>query len=106
MSAPIKVSGRQVAAARALTGVSRAVLAKACGVSVEEMGRIETSGSVPLAAGDAERALRALDTFGVVFIPESDGLGAGVRLKFTRLDAKQIGRMEGEGGNVGEDDVP
>jgi hypothetical protein len=29
-----------------------------------------------------------------------------VRLKFMRLDAKQIGRMEGEGGNVGEDDVP
>jgi transcriptional regulator with XRE-family HTH domain len=106
MSAAIKVSGRQVAAARALSGVSRAELAKACGVSVEEMGRIETSGSVPLAASDAERTLRVLDTFGVVVIPEGDGLGAGVRLKFTRLDAKQIGRMEGEGGNVGEDDVP
>lgn len=106
MSPAIKISGRQVAAARALTGISRAELAKACGVSIEAMGHIETSGSVPLAAGDAERALRALDTFGVVFIPEGDGLGAGVRLKFTRLDAKQIGRLEGEGGNVGEDDVP
>jgi hypothetical protein len=106
MNAVMKVSGRQVAAARVLVGVSRAELARAFGISVEEMGRIEASGSTPLAAGDVERALRALDTFGAVFIPEGDGLGAGVRLKFMRLDAKQIGRMEGEGGNVGEDDVP
>ena len=41
-----------------------------------------------------------------MFIPESDGIGAGVRLKFLRQDVKQIARLEGEGGLVGDDDVP
>lgn len=106
MKSSLDISGRQVAAARVLTGVSRAELAKACGLPVEEMRRIETNGSALLAAGDTERLLRAFDKFGVVPVAEGDGLGAGVRLKFTRADARQIGRLEGEGGNVGEDDVP
>jgi hypothetical protein len=33
-------------------------------------------------------------------------MGAGVRLKFTRQDVKQIARLEGEGGVVGSDDAP
>jgi hypothetical protein len=106
MKTAMKVSGRQVAAARALTGISRAVLAKAWGIPVAEMGRIEAGGSAALAAADAEQAVRVLDNFGAVLVPEGDGLGAGVRLKFMRLDVKQIGRMESEGGNVGDDDVP
>lgn len=101
-----KISGRQVAAARALTGVGRAELAEAIGISVAEIGRIEAGGSVPLDRDTAERAQRAFERFGAIFIPESDGFGAGVRLKFMRLDARQIGRLEGEGGAVGEDDVP
>jgi hypothetical protein len=47
-----------------------------------------------------------LETFGAVFIPESDGIGAGVRLKFMRQDVRQISRLEGEGGIVADDDVP
>ena len=33
-------------------------------------------------------------------------MGAGVRLKFTRQDVKQIGRLENEGGFARSDDVP
>jgi hypothetical protein len=33
-------------------------------------------------------------------------MGAGVRLKFTRQDARQIGRLETEGGVARSDDVP
>lgn len=33
-------------------------------------------------------------------------MGAGVRLKFTRQDVKQIDRLESEGGIVRSDDVP
>jgi hypothetical protein len=49
---------------------------------------------------------RALEGFGVMFIAESDSIGAGVRLKFLRRDVKQIDRLENEGGIVGDDDVP
>jgi hypothetical protein len=68
---------------------------------------MEAGGSAivqPVDAADAVR--RALEDFGAQFISEGDGMGAGVRLRFTRQDVKQIGRLEGEGGLVGEDDVP
>jgi hypothetical protein len=44
--------------------------------------------------------------FGVVAVEEGGGLGAGVRLKFTRHDVKQILRLEDEGGVSGADDNP
>ena len=47
-----------------------------------------------------------LENFGAVFLPEGDGFGAGVRLKFLRRDVRQIVRLEGEGGIVNDDDVP
>jgi len=47
-----------------------------------------------------------LETFGAVVISEGDGMGAGVRLKFTRQDVKQLGRLESEGGFARSDDVP
>jgi hypothetical protein len=46
-----------------------------------------------------------LETFGAVVVPEGDGMGAGVRLKFTQQDVKQIDRLENEGGIVRSDDV-
>lgn len=52
------------------------------------------------------RSALALERFGTLLVQEGDGLGAGVRLKFTRLDVKQIARMEGEGGPALSDDVP
>jgi hypothetical protein len=39
-------------------------------------------------------------------VEETDGMGAGVRLKFTRTDVRQIARLENEGGVVGSDDAP
>jgi hypothetical protein len=44
--------------------------------------------------------------FGVVVVDESADMGAGVRLKFTRADVRQIARLEGEGGIIGSDDAP
>ena len=101
------LTGRLISAARALTGVSRDDLAKACGMSVSSLGRLEASGSaVPGPQVDTQALKRALEGFGVMFVPESDGIGAGVRLRFLRQDVKQIGRLENEGGNVADDDVP
>ncbi|MBX3534188.1 MAG: helix-turn-helix domain-containing protein [Xanthobacteraceae bacterium] len=109
MSASIKLTGRLVAAARALVGVSREDFAKAAGVSEHTIAAIEANGSAWLHTdADAEAARRALETFGVLIVEESHDMdmGAGVRLKFTRQDVRQLQRLEGEGGAVRSDDAP
>lgn len=107
MSEEDRVSGRQIAAARALVGVSRNDVASAANISLATLAQAEAGGSAWVEPPELARALhRALEKFGVLFVPEDDDIGAGVRLKFTRRDARQISRLEGEGGRVGDDDVP
>lgn len=107
MNDKIQITGRVVAAARAMTGISQEDFAAAAGLPVEALRLIEASGSAWLSSDrDAEAVGRALAHYGVIVIDESDGMGAGVRLKFTRQDVKQIGRLEGEGGIVRSDDAP
>jgi len=107
MKREAEISGRQIAAARLLTGISRAELAAAAGISVALLKKLEASGSVTFPGEDKVTAVReALGDFGVIFLFEEKGIGAGVRLKFTRLDTEQIGKLENEGGFVREDDVP
>lgn len=107
MSSKIQITGRLVAAARALTGISQADFAEAAGISVETLNLMEANGSAWLhSESEAEAVSRALEHFGAVIIAEGNGMGAGVRLKFTRLDVKQISRLEGEGGIVRPDDAP
>jgi hypothetical protein len=107
MSGKIQMSGRLIAAARALTGIGQADFAAAAGLPVETLRLMEASGSAWLhSEQDADAVYRGLDHFGVIVIGESDGMGAGVRLKFTRQDVRQIARWEGEGGIVGSDDAP
>ena len=107
MSNTNPVSGRIIAAARALVGVSQADFAAACGLDVETICRLEAGGSAWVSsASDVEAVARGLSHFGVVLVAESNGLGAGVRLKFMRSDVRQIARFEGEGGTIGADDAP
>lgn len=107
MTAKAKITGRLVAAARALAGISREDFAKAAGAAPETIAAIEAEGSAWIHSdNDIEAAHRALEYFGLVVIEEGDGMGAGVRLKFTRQDVKQISRLEGEGGVVRSDDAP
>jgi transcriptional regulator with XRE-family HTH domain len=101
-----RLTGRLVAAARALTGVSQRDLATASGISLETLRHLESSGAAWIADNESQVLGRALETFGAAILPESDGMGAGVRLKFTRQDVKQIGRLENEGGFARSDDVP
>jgi len=101
------ISGRLIAAGRALTAISLDDLATKSGLSTQEIARMEAADAALLPADATTEAVRkALEHFGAAFIAEGDGMGAGVRLRFSRLDAKQIGRLEGEGGAVGDDDVP
>ena len=103
----IRISGRLIAAARALVGVSRADFAAACGLSAGVLSRLEAGGSAWVSSdADVEAVTQGMSHFGVMIVEETDGMGAGVRLKFTRTDVRQIARLEGEGGIVGSDDAP
>lgn len=107
MTPQLQPSGRLVAAARALAGVSEADFAAAAGISVKALRLIEGSGSAWVRPeSDIAAIHHGLAYFGIVVVGESDGMGEGVRLKFTRQDVRQIIRMEGEGGPVGSDDAP
>ena len=100
------ITGRVLAAGRTLAGISQADLATASGTSLETIQSLEASGSAWLPDAHADNIRNALEAFGIVIIPEGDGMGAGVRLKFTRLDTRQLGRLENEGGLTRSDDVP
>jgi hypothetical protein len=100
-----RLTGRLIAAGRALTGVSQNELAAAAEIPPEMLRLLESSGAARIPEAKSQSLGRALETFGAVIVPEGDGMGAGVRLKFTQQDVKQIDRLENEGGIVGSDDV-
>jgi transcriptional regulator with XRE-family HTH domain len=107
MSLRLQISGRLIAAGRALTGISQEDFAAASGLSVETLRFMEAGGSAWITPEqDVESVGRAFERFGVLIVEESDGKGAGVRLKFNREDVRQIARLEGEGGIVRSDDAP
>ncbi len=102
-----RMSGRQVAAARALAGIGPDDFAAACGLPVGALTRLEAGGSAIVRARDDVQALaRGLDHFGILLVEESGDLGAGVRLKFTRQDVRQLAQLENEGGMIASDDAP
>lgn len=106
MNSTGRLTGRLVAAARALTGVSQNELATNSGIPLEMFRLLESSGAAWIPDDESQTLERVLEAFGAVIIPEGDGMGAGVRLKFTRQDVRQIGRLEAEGGVARSDDVP
>lgn len=100
----VLLSGAQCRAARAMTDVSRAMLAEQSGISETVIRDFE--GKVTEADLSTIAALqRALEAFGAFFIFDDAQGGQGVRLKFTAAEAVRIDRLENEGGPVGEDDV-
>jgi hypothetical protein len=106
MSSAGRLTGRLVAAGRALTGISQSDLATAAGIPLEMLVLLESSGAAWIPDDESQVLGRALETFGAVIVFEGDGMGAGVRLKFTRQDVRQIARLETEGGVARSDDVP
>ncbi|WP_339930712.1 DNA-binding protein [uncultured Brevundimonas sp.] len=107
MTGNTRISGRLITAARGLAGVSATDFANAAGLSLDSLDLAERGGSAFIQSqSDAAALKRGLEHFGIVIIEEGDGFGAGVRLKFTRQDVRQIVRLEGEGGKVGSDDAP
>ncbi|WP_182872478.1 helix-turn-helix domain-containing protein [Bradyrhizobium diazoefficiens] len=77
----LKVSIRQIKAARALLGWSQDDLANQSGVSAPTVKRLEAAdGDVGGRAKTGDALVAALEKAGVEFIPENGG-GAGVRMK-------------------------
>lgn len=77
----LKISIRQVKAARALLAWSQDDLADASGVSKPTIGRLESEdGEIGGRSDTGEKLRKALEKAGVEFIAENGG-GAGVRLR-------------------------
>lgn len=98
------ITGSQCRAARALVEFSRERLAISAGVNVETLARFERKLAEP-ADGEVFALQSALENAGAVFISDNGG-GIGVRLKFTKSEAKRIAILENEGGIVSPDRVP
>ena len=98
------ISASQCRAARALVEITRGKLSLRSGVDEKVIHDFERQISKP---DDRiiETLRSTLEDFGAVFIGENGG-GIGVRLKFTAAEARQIDRLEGEGGVVANDRVP
>jgi hypothetical protein len=98
------ITGSQCHAGRALVEVSRAKLADRASVDISTIEQFERKLELPTSL-QIESIQSALEELGAVFLRENGG-GIGVRLKFTSSEAKQIARLEGEGGIVASDRVP
>jgi predicted transcriptional regulator len=76
-----RISGRQIAAARALLGVGQVELAEKANISAPTLRRMEASvGKVSGTANNVAAVGRALESAGVIFI-DQNGNGPGVRLR-------------------------
>ena len=76
------LTATQIRAARALLGWSQPALAAAAGVSLPTIVRMEgRQGPGRSSAANVYAVQKALEDAGVVFIPQGDNGGPGVRLK-------------------------
>jgi len=75
------LTGRQIAAARAIVGLSQAEVAARANISVPTLKRMEASeGPAAGLANNVAAVMRALEAAGVIFVAEN-GEGPGVRLR-------------------------
>ena len=78
----MKISGRQVAAARELLGLSQTELAQSIGIAMKTIARFEGGIAEPYAR-NLERIRDELERRGIDFI---NGEGPGVRLNIARAE--------------------
>lgn len=100
----MSITGPLARAARALAQLPRAHVAQLAAMTDRALEDFEAGFADP--GEEAKARLRhRLEASGAVFLAEDGEHGAGVCLKFTARDVRQIDRLEGEGGTVGDDDV-
>lgn len=98
------ITGPLAHAARALVQWPRDHVARLAGLDEAALADFEAGRADPDDAARA-RLRHALEEGGAHFLPDENGLGVGVRLRFAARDIPAINRLEGEGGVVGSDDV-
>ena len=91
-------------AARILARVDRPTLANESGIAEERIEEFE-NGTAELGDNSVDKLKASLEALGVIFLPEEEEGGVGVRLKFTGSETRRILNWEGEGGRVDHDDV-
>ncbi|MBB3743762.1 putative transcriptional regulator [Rhizobium sp. BK591] len=75
------ITGKQLAAARALLGIGQVELAASANVSAPTLRRMEASkGAIEGLTNNVAAVVRALEDVGIIFI-DSNGNGPGVRLR-------------------------
>ena len=88
----MKISVRQIKAARALLAWSQEDLATQSGISYPTIARLETSdGELGGRADTASKITEALQAAGIIFVAEN-GEGAGVRLRKTPESVAELTR--------------
>jgi transcriptional regulator with XRE-family HTH domain len=86
----MKISGKQIAAARELLGITQPELATAAGVSENTVLKFETNKSEPYPA-TLEKIVTELQRRGIEF---TNGDGAGVRINYAK--AAEFARLSGQ----------
>lgn len=100
----IIIDGPLARATRILCRVSAKDVASQAEIEKAKLKDYE-KGNVDLTAEQERRLVLALEHYGARLIPDGDGGGYGVRLKFSRAKVRAIERWEDEGGTPGADDV-
>ena len=89
----LKVSIKQIKAARELLGWSQEAIAEASGVSIPTIKRLEaTGGELGGRLETGEKIIATLEKAGVEFIAENGG-GPGVRIRKSAKGAEEISRQ-------------
>lgn len=91
-------------AARVLAQIDRPTLSAESGVSDDKIKAFE-EGIADLGDETREKLKTTLESLGISFLPEEGEGGVGLRLKFTKSEARRIVDWEGEGGRANQDDV-
>lgn len=86
----MKISGRQVTAARDLLGITQAELAQAAGLSMDTVFSFEAGHTNPYPRS-LEKIVRELERRGIEF---TNGDGAGVRINYAK--AAEYSRLSGQ----------
>jgi len=77
------MTAAQIRAARTLVGLSQADIAKATGLSVPTIKRVESDRNLSVSEAAFAAVIAALEKAGVIFVDEN-GEGPGVRLRKQR----------------------
>nr|WP_272213160.1 helix-turn-helix transcriptional regulator [Marinicella sp. W31]MDC2879108.1 helix-turn-helix transcriptional regulator [Marinicella sp. W31] len=91
-------------AARILAHIDREALAHESGIPEDKIAEFE-NGTADFGATSQDKLKGTLEALGVMFLPEENEGGIGIRLKFTESETRRILNWEGEGGRVDQDDV-